>query len=265
MCGDRGSEPGCLLHSVHHDVEDPNRLVFIEHWADRAALDTHFRVPASGTFVQALRPARRRTTDHRDLRRPATRLLNARGSAHDRHDDLRQGGSIDARRCRSKRSASRSRAPNASSAPVRAEPWSGTLDATEFGPASLQPPGEVFMAVDMPLSEDCLSLNVWAPEAAVGNTRGPARDGVDPRRRVPARLGRAHAVARPGARGAGDVVVVTVNYRLGALGFLTHPDLADANGVCGNWGVLDLVAALQWVRDEIGAFGGDAGERHAVR
>ena len=49
-------EPGCLLHSVHHDVEDPNRLVFIEHWADRAALDTHFRVPASGTFVQALSP-----------------------------------------------------------------------------------------------------------------------------------------------------------------------------------------------------------------
>ena len=56
----------------------------------------------------------------------------------------------------------------------------------------------------------------------------------------------------------GDVVVVTVNYRLGALGFLTHPDLADDEGVCGNWGVLDLITALQWVRDEIGAFGGDA-------
>ncbi len=56
----------------------------------------------------------------------------------------------------------------------------------------------------------------------------------------------------------GDVVVVTVNYRLGALGFLTHPDLADDEGVCGNWGVLDLITALRWVRDEIGAFGGDA-------
>ena len=46
-------EPGCLLHSVHHDVEDPNRLVFIEHWADRDALMTHFRVPASGAFAKA--------------------------------------------------------------------------------------------------------------------------------------------------------------------------------------------------------------------
>jgi quinol monooxygenase YgiN len=47
-------EPGCLLHSVHHDVEDPNRLVFLEHWADRDALTAHFRVPASGAFAQAL-------------------------------------------------------------------------------------------------------------------------------------------------------------------------------------------------------------------
>lgn len=47
-------EPGCLLHSVHRDVEDPNRLVFLEHWASRDALDTHFQVPASGQFVAAL-------------------------------------------------------------------------------------------------------------------------------------------------------------------------------------------------------------------
>ncbi len=45
------TEPGCLLHSVHHDVEDPNRLVFLEQWADRAALDAHFAVPASLDFV----------------------------------------------------------------------------------------------------------------------------------------------------------------------------------------------------------------------
>jgi quinol monooxygenase YgiN len=49
------AEPGCLLHSVHRDVEDPNRLVFIEHWADRVALDAHFKVPASGAFVTGLR------------------------------------------------------------------------------------------------------------------------------------------------------------------------------------------------------------------
>lgn len=47
-------EPGCLLHSVHVDVEDPNRIVFLEHWADLDALHAHFRVPASGAFVQAL-------------------------------------------------------------------------------------------------------------------------------------------------------------------------------------------------------------------
>jgi quinol monooxygenase YgiN len=48
------AEPGCLLHSVHHDVEDPFRLVFVEHWADSDALRTHFRVPASREFVNEL-------------------------------------------------------------------------------------------------------------------------------------------------------------------------------------------------------------------
>jgi quinol monooxygenase YgiN/predicted enzyme related to lactoylglutathione lyase len=48
------TEPGCLLHSVHRDVEDPNRLVFLEHWQDRAALDQHFVVPESGRFVEQL-------------------------------------------------------------------------------------------------------------------------------------------------------------------------------------------------------------------
>ena len=47
-------EPGCLLHSVHRDVEDPQRLVFLEHWLDRDALRAHFRVPASGAFATAL-------------------------------------------------------------------------------------------------------------------------------------------------------------------------------------------------------------------
>ena len=47
-------EPGCLLHSVHRDVEEPQRLVFLEHWADRDALTAHFRVPASGAFARAL-------------------------------------------------------------------------------------------------------------------------------------------------------------------------------------------------------------------
>ena len=47
-------EPGCLLHSVHRDVEDDDRFVFVEHWVDRDALKAHFRVPASGAFASAL-------------------------------------------------------------------------------------------------------------------------------------------------------------------------------------------------------------------
>lgn len=48
------AEPGCLAHAVHHDSEDPQRLVFVERWADRAALAAHFKVPASRAFVKAL-------------------------------------------------------------------------------------------------------------------------------------------------------------------------------------------------------------------
>jgi quinol monooxygenase YgiN len=48
------SEPGCLLHSVHRDVEDPRRFVFLEHWADPESLRRHFAVPASGRFVEAV-------------------------------------------------------------------------------------------------------------------------------------------------------------------------------------------------------------------
>ena len=57
----------------------------------------------------------------------------------------------------------------------------------------------------------------------------------------------------------GDAVVVTINYRLGALGFLGHRDLSDPDGLVGNWGIQDQLAALRWVRDNIAAFGGDPG------
>jgi para-nitrobenzyl esterase len=106
-----------------------------------------------------------------------------------------------------------------------------------------------------PQAEDCLTLNVWTP-------------GTDGARPVMVWIHGGGFVAGSGAsalyRGRalaarGDVVVVTINYRLGILGFLAHPGLADpdAGGAAGNWGLLDQVAALSWVHDNIPAFGGD--------
>ena len=68
-------EPGCLLHSVHQDVEDPHRVVFLERWADRDALEAHFRVAASRTFVMAAGSAGHRPTHARDLRGLADQRL----------------------------------------------------------------------------------------------------------------------------------------------------------------------------------------------
>jgi para-nitrobenzyl esterase len=108
--------------------------------------------------------------------------------------------------------------------------------------------------------EDCLFLNVWTP----------APDGR--RRPVMVWIHGGGFTAGTGSsliyRGEklsrlGDVVVVTINYRLGALGFLAHPSLATGSngslgaGTTGNWGLMDQVAALRWVRDNIAAFGGD--------
>ena len=103
--------------------------------------------------------------------------------------------------------------------------------------------------------EDCLYLNVWTPAAPGADERRAvlfyihgggfvAGSGAEPR----------YDGARLAARG---IVVVTVNYRLNALGFLAHPELTAESGFSGNWGLLDLIAALQWVSRNIAAFGGD--------
>ena len=140
-------------------------------------------------------------------------------------------------------------------APVTADSWPGTRDALEFGPCAIQStiPGDVGELIGIATgatSEDCLYLNVWTPGTdhakrpvmvwihGGGNTVGA---GSQPR------VNGEH-LAR-----IGDVVVVTVNYRLGALGFLHAPEL----GATGNQALLDQVAALRWVRTEIAAFGGD--------
>src|ERR1700724_1191356 len=131
--------------------------------------------------------------------------------------------------------------------------WSVGCDATQFGASCPQaqarnpflPPGTI--------SEDCLYLNVYTPTLRSGSGRpvlvwihggGLVQDG-----------GRNYDGTKPAADGT---VVVTINYRLGALGFLAHPALASRpGGAAGNYGLMDQQAALRWVQRNIARFGGD--------
>ena len=137
--------------------------------------------------------------------------------------------------------------------------WTQVRPATQYGALCIQPPSNGDPGVGPPpISEDCLTLNVWAPTdrdrplpVMVWIHGGGFNNGSGT-----AALYDGSNLARRG------VVVVTVNYRLGRFGFFDHPALAaerPASEAGGNYGMMDIVAALEWVRDNIGGFGGDAG------
>ncbi len=142
--------------------------------------------------------------------------------------------------------------------PQPLKPWKGVKQSKAFAAAPPQD-GVVPMLMGVPKcrSEDCLYLNVWTPAEqsneklpvmvwihggsfSMGSTSQPLYDGS--------------RLAKKG------VVVVSVGYRVGPFGFLAHPELTrEGGGTSGNFGLRDLIAGLQWVRDNAAAFGGDAG------
>lgn len=135
--------------------------------------------------------------------------------------------------------------------------WTGVRTATEFSPACFQPVSKITTVYSppapLPMGEDCLTLNIWSPARAKkapvfvwihggALTTGSSREGM-----------------YDGTRLAKEnLVVVSINYRLGILGWLAHPQLsAESDGVSGNYGLLDQIAALRWIKRNIASFGGD--------
>jgi para-nitrobenzyl esterase len=140
--------------------------------------------------------------------------------------------------------------------PTPAPHWPGLRDASKFGPACFQPSSHaVNIYADPPaaMSEDCLSLNVWTPKGArnapvmIWIHGGALTSGYSSESMYDG-----SALARQG------IVVVSINYRLGVLGYLAHPGLSaeQPDGLSGNYGLLDQVEALRWVKRNIKAFGG---------
>ncbi|MEO8314589.1 MAG: carboxylesterase family protein, partial [Pseudomonadota bacterium] len=141
-------------------------------------------------------------------------------------------------------------------APQPAAKWSGTRAAEQFAPQCMQGAGGPPGARGPAMSEDCLYLNVWTPAKS-------------PKERVPVLVwiygGGFSGGSTSGANISGEVlaakgvIVVSIGYRVGPMGFLAHPELSaeSSQKVSGNYGLLDMVAALQWIRANIAAFGGD--------
>jgi para-nitrobenzyl esterase len=147
--------------------------------------------------------------------------------------------------------------PNRWRPPAPAAGWRGVRDATAFGPACVQPAlaaDSIYADPPPRMSEDCLSLNVWTPKAA---RKAPVMVWIHGGSQTFGWSG--SPLYNGAALAARGVVVVTVNYRLGVLGYLATRELSaeSPHGASGNYGLLDQIEALRWVRDNIAAFGGD--------
>ena len=136
--------------------------------------------------------------------------------------------------------------------PRPAARWSGMFDATKAGPQCMQDTG-LKPGMGKPTSENCLTLNVWTPPGAQHGEKRPVMVWIHGGGFV---NGSGDIYHSRWLAARGHIVVVTINYRLGALGFLAHP-LLGPPGTVGNYGLADQQAALRWVRDNIAAFGGD--------
>jgi para-nitrobenzyl esterase len=139
--------------------------------------------------------------------------------------------------------------------PQPADSWTGVRDATTFGPGAMQAANAIWgEALVAATSEDCLSLNVWTP--AVDDGRRPVLVWLHGGAFLTGAGSRPMYDGTSMAR-RGDVVVVRLNYRLGLFGYLRGIDLCEGLPSTGNEGLLDQLAALRWVKEEIAAFGGD--------
>jgi para-nitrobenzyl esterase len=135
--------------------------------------------------------------------------------------------------------------------------WAGTRDASSFGAICQQPKRPDVAGAVQQKSEDCLTLNVWTFDGA---KKAPVMVWIHG---GAFRFGSGSARFYDGGDFAKDgVILVSINYRLGALGFFAHPALTRAeapNAALGNYGIMDQLAALRWVKRNISAFGGDPG------
>lgn len=141
--------------------------------------------------------------------------------------------------------------------PQPPEPWTGVRDAYHYGPRCPQPDmGDMEIFPDgLPDSEDCLHLNIWTP-----GTEGPLRPVVFQIHGGGSFRGCSHSSYYDGPNFCNgyDVVYVSINYRLGLFGYLYLGELlGEEYAASGSLGLMDQIAALQWVRDNVAAFGGD--------